>query len=75
MAAAVLPLAAAARQDEPLDSVLWRTLGRTDGAVEAVLDADPTLAALPARLPEGRVVIIPAAAQAPAPAPLQQLWD
>ena len=73
--AAPLPLLVRADQSDPVDLVVWRALGRTAGSVEAVLDAQPVLAPLPARLPEGTAVLIPAAAQAPAPSPLQQLWD
>lgn len=73
MAAAAIP--AVAQAGEPLDLVIWRTLGRTAVAVEATLAASPGLAALGVQLPEGTPVLIPAAAQAPAPAPLVQLWD
>lgn len=68
------PLIAHARAGEPLDALLHRTIGRTAGAVEAVLAANPGLSAS-ARLTEGQAVTIPAAAATPPAAPLIDLWD
>lgn len=64
-----------AHQAEPLDALLWRGTGRGSGAIEAVLDANPGLAALSTALPEKHVVTVPPAALQPATAPLVQLWD
>lgn len=64
-----------AHQDEALDALVWRATGRCVGALEAVLAANPGLAAAGAALPEGAVVFIPAAAVTPASRPLIQLWD
>lgn len=63
-----------AHQDEPLDALLWRELGRSD-ALEAVLDANPGLAPFAAALPEGHQVLVPVAAQAVRTQTLIQLWD
>lgn len=69
------PVIVRALAGEPLDALVWRTIGQAAPAVEAVLLANPGLAAFGPGLPEGTAVTIPAAAQAPAPAPLIQLWD
>ncbi len=63
-----------AHAGEPLDELLWRTVGRS--AVEPVLLANPGLAELGPFLPEGTIVLIPTVATAaPAAVPLLQLWD
>ena len=67
--------AVAAHQDEALDSLVWRATGKCAGALETVLAANPGLAAMGEALPEGAVVLIPAAATAPVTQPLIQLWD
>lgn len=69
-----------ANQGEALDTLLWRTLGGAPGPaagiVEAVLAANPGLADIALALPQGHVVTIPVAAQAPPAAlPLVNLWD
>lgn len=64
-----------ANQNEPLDALVWRATGRGAGVVEAVLAANPGLALVAQALPEGRAVIIPGDALAPATQPLVQLWD
>ena len=66
---------ARARALEPLDALVWRELGLGAPAVQAVLAANPSLAAQGPLLAEGTLVTLPAAAAAPAPAPLIQLWD
>lgn len=73
--AATAALTERARQGESLDALVWRVLGRTSGAVEAVMEANPGIAAQAAALPEGRLVTIPVAAAAPPRAALIQLWD
>ena len=62
---------------ETLSALAWRTLGRHRGAVEQILEANPGLAVIAEALPEGTPVVIPAAADRPAPEsrPLVQLWD
>lgn len=62
-------------QAEALDALLWRKTGRGSGALEAVLDANPGLAAIATALPEKHAVTVPTAALQPATAPLVQLWD
>lgn len=64
-----------ARAQEPLDALVWRELGLGAPAVQAVLEANPGLAAQGPFLLDGTRVVLPAAASAPAPAPLIQLWD
>ncbi|MES2042602.1 MAG: tail protein X [Pseudomonadota bacterium] len=65
----------AARQAEPLDELVWRSIGGGAAAVEAVLAANRGLAGLGPALPEGTLVIIPDTNPAPEPLPLVQLWD
>lgn len=67
--------AVSAHQDEALDALVWRATGKCAGALEAVLAANPGLAAMGDVLPEGAVVFIPAAAVEPVSRPLIQLWD
>lgn len=64
-----------ARKGESLDALVWRVLGRTAGAVEAVMEANPGIAEVGAALPEGRLVSLPVTAAAETRAPLIQLWD
>jgi phage tail protein X len=64
-----------ALQGDTLDQICQRHLGRTGGITEAVLDANPGLAALGAVLPMGTPVILPDTAPIAAPAELLQLWD
>lgn len=66
-------LAVVALSREPLDALLWRAAGAV--AVEPVLLANPGLAELGPFLPEGRAVLIPAAALAPPTPALLELWD
>lgn len=63
-----------ALQNEAIDALVWRALGSTDG-VEAVLEANPGLAAFGEALPDGLEVVFPVIAQAQAEADLVQLWD
>lgn len=66
---------AIARQGERLDQLVWRSTGGGPAAVEAVLQANPGLAALGPALPEGREVLIPSIAPAAETVQLIQLWD
>ena len=65
----------AAHAAEPLDSLVWRTIGAGAGLVETVLEANPGLGELGATLPEGTLVVIPLPAAAAPTAPLVQLWS
>ena len=61
-------------QAETVDALCWRHDGRTRGAVEAVLQANPGLASCGPILPQGTLVLMPAL-PAPAPKPTVSLWD
>jgi phage tail protein X len=64
-----------ALQGDTVDSMCWRHYGRTEKAVEAVLEANPGLADLGAVLPVGTVVFMPALGNASNTKPLLQLFD
>lgn len=64
-----------ALQREPIDALVWRATGKGAGAVEAVLKANPGLAAIGSALPEGHPVVIPDLPATAAELPLTQLWD
>ncbi|WP_186078686.1 tail protein X [Burkholderia gladioli] len=64
-----------ANQNETVDALCWRVYGRTDGVVEAVLEANPGLAALGPFLPVGHEVDLPDPAGVVGTAPLVQLFD
>lgn len=61
-------------QGETVDALCWRHYGRTQGAVEAVLQANPGLASHGLVLPQGQLVTMPELS-APAAKKLTQLWD
>jgi phage tail protein X len=62
-------------EGDTADLIVHRVLGRTAGSTEALLDANPGLAAAGPLLPAGLTVSIPAApAQAVAARPLR-LWE
>lgn len=63
-----------ARDGDMVDQIAMEAYGRTEGATEALLAANPHLAALPARLPAGTVVALP---DIPAPVAVRtiKLWD
>lgn len=69
------PIAVLARQDETVDALVWRVLGRTAGATEAVLTANDGLASAGARLPAGLRVLIPVSADVEPSRAMLQLWD
>lgn len=48
-----------ARDGEMVDQIAEAAYGRTAGATEAVLAANPHLSALPARLPVGTIIELP----------------
>mgnify|MGYP006188890079 FL=1 len=62
------------RQGDVVDKFALEVYGRTQGATEAVLAANPHLAALPPRLPAGVVVTLPELATAETK-PTVRLWD
>lgn len=62
------------QQGETVDALCWRHYGRTQGAVEAVLQANPGLARHGLILPQGILVTMPALS-APPPQPTVSLWD
>lgn len=64
-----------ARQGDMVDAICRRVYGDESGFVEAVLDANPGLAALGPVLPAGTEVDTPEVNPEPAQAPLVTLWD
>jgi P2-like prophage tail protein X len=67
---------ATALAGETVDALCWRTLGRTRGITEQVLELNPGLAELGARLPAGTLVQLPELAElAPAALETVNLWD
>lgn len=64
-----------AQQDETVDALCWRVYGRTDGVVEAVLEANPGLADIGLLLPAGCEVDMPNPTGIAGTAPLVQLFD
>lgn len=63
-----------ANQGDTVDKLCQRYVGRTAGVVEAVLAANPGLAALGVVLPVGTLVYLPDSPPAPL-SNLFQLWD
>lgn len=66
---------ARAQQNETVDALCWRWYGRTDGVVEAVLEAKPGLADIGLFLPLGFEVEMPDPTGIAGTAPLVQLFD
>ncbi|MBK1725710.1 tail protein X [Halorhodospira neutriphila] len=64
-----------AAQGDTVDLLAWRHYGRTAGAVEAVLEANPGLADLGPVLPMGTRVIMPDLAPARPEDGRVQLWE
>lgn len=58
-----------------LDHIVWRRCGRTAGTLEMVLDANQHLRFYGPVLPEGVVIVIPAAAFALPERPVFKLWE
>ncbi|HQS69236.1 MAG: phage tail protein [Novosphingobium sp. 28-62-57] len=67
---------AIAREGETVDEVCWRVLGRTSNVTEQVLELNPGIAALGAKLPAGTELLLPDLAEAAAAVrETIQLWD
>lgn len=62
------------QKNESVDALCWRHYGRTQGAVEAVLQANPGLARHGLLLPQGILVTMPVLS-APPTKPMTTLWD
>lgn len=58
-----------------LDAMVFRACGRTTGALEIVLDANPAVARQPLVLPAGVTVTIPDAAQQLPQRAVFKLWE
>ncbi|MFS4552094.1 tail protein X [Comamonas resistens] len=69
-----MPGKARTHDGDSVDSLCWRYYGRTADVVEAVLEANPGLAARGPILPQGLLVLMPNLPK-PATRPLIQLWD
>lgn len=63
-----------AKDGDVLDEIALEAYGRTATATEALLAANPALAALPARLPAGTVIRLPDL-PATATTATVRLWD
>ena len=67
---------ATALQDEMLDALCWRVLGKTEKVTEQVLALNPGLAAQGPLLTEGQVIVLPAVISNAIPEfKMIQLWD
>ena len=62
------------KQRDMIDLICWKHYGYTQGAVEAVLEANRELAGQPPVLPAGLAIILPDLGPPPAPQPIR-LWD
>jgi phage tail protein X len=66
---------AIAQQGDTVDALCWRQYGRTEGTLEAVLEANRGLADYGAVLPVGLAVRLPEVARVETTARLLQLFD
>ncbi|WP_321931533.1 MULTISPECIES: tail protein X [Paraburkholderia] len=64
-----------ALQGDTVDAICWRYYGRTDGTVEAVLEANEGLADYGVVLPLGTLVDLPDLTTVQTTKPLLQLFD
>ena len=64
-----------ALQGDTVDEICWRYYGRTDGTVEAVLEANEGLADYGVVLPLGTLVDLPDLTTVQTTKPLLQLFD
>ena len=75
-AAAVSANTITSRQGDTISAIAWRAYGSGRGMVEQILEANPGLCGLPAILPVGTVVILPAAPEKTAEKiAVVNLWD
>lgn len=63
------------RQGEMVDAICRRAYGDESGYVEAVLDANPGLAAMTSPLPMGTVIVLPDTPQASQVVRVVSLWS
>jgi len=63
------------KQGDTVDALCWRYYGRTDGTVEAVLEANAGLADYGVVIPIGTAVYLPDIDTVESTAPLVQLFD
>ena len=61
-------------EGQVIDQIAQAAYGRTAGATEAILAANPHLAGLPSRLPAGVVIVLPVIETA-AVIPTVRLWS
>jgi len=67
---------ATAHQNETLDALCWRVMGRTEGIVEQALELNRDLADQGPILVEGQVITLPVLPQAFTPErDIIKLWD
>lgn len=63
-------------QNDTVDALCWRHLGKTESVVEATLNLNPGLAAAGPVLPSGMAITLPnPATTTTAPRPTVNLWD
>lgn len=63
------------REGEMLDELAWRHYGFTEGAVEAIFEANPRLSAWGPLLPGGVRIILPDLDAPRTTPPKLRLWD
>lgn len=64
-----------AMQGDTLDLICWRKYGRTLGITEAVLEANPGLAALGPIIPHGYLITLPDVVSKVTQQATVNLWD
>jgi phage tail protein X len=64
-----------AHQNETVDALCWRVLGRTEGVTEQTLRLNRGLSALGPQLPQGTPVTLPEPPSEEPVRALVQLWD
>lgn len=70
-----MPRTVIAQQNDTVDQLCLRHLGRTAGVTESVYALNPGLAELGPTLPLGRAVVLPDPPATSATVPTVQLWD
>lgn len=66
---------ATSRQGETISNIAYRIYGSSRGRVEEILEMNPGLCALPAILPVGTVIKLPAEQQQTEKIQTVNLWD